>query len=598
MNRLIPLIFAIALVCLISNAQAVDVTGAVGDYTSGSFDYTFTKTGYFFVEDDAWENNIWFSATPDKIYYTVKIPSVSVGSYTVPIKYKRAYKESCTVWNVTKDCYAEETVDVDSFSVTVTETVAEIREVPLPKSGLLQINQMLTSEAGFSISVSEIGAESAIINMVNCNEVSRNIAYEDNATFTCGSCTVVVKPDYRFLDSVGTEHIKLRLYSDCFNYLMTLSGEGIDTPSDCEIDIQIIGNAIRGQALTILTKNKETGKSIRANVIMTDSSIYTEDQLFVTSQPWEGVGKASFDVASEAPVTILARNEELDCEGQYIINTLSGELILPNATNGDEPEDLPVLEIKDMVEEVYEDTCFTGKVYADDSIVTNDDVSGDVVRIKKPEADEYTLKTKINDSDVFSVCVGSKMGKWTLKASFEGYEDSDEYIVTVREPREKVIVLAKLNYGTYYMPPEQIPPIVPGTALLIILSDEDNFTVEENIEIEVEFAGEKTTMGLTGGFGMYTPPKDKLGEIIFRIPQSDKYEAWSSGPVMVVEGAGFDWVWEYLMYGGVAFVIIVLVIFGIRRKRKGGGRGKGLAWNPGASDASPGPMEEEFDISD
>lgn len=590
---LFSLITFLFLVNIVSVSAEITIIGATSEYVSGSFSHSTNNVGYFFVNKTNWENT-WFSFTSDTVYYTLKIPLINVGSYNIPIYLKTAYKESCTIGNITTECYAEKTEHIDDFSIDITEVPQEMKEVPLPNNGLIPSMETVISSGGFQFSP-QVGVASTIINTDNCKTTGISINYGDTDTIMCGTedeCEIEIKAEYPFTDTSGNNYVKMRMTTNCYVYTYSLSGTGgtggITPSGSCdEIKITITGTATRGRQLRLTTTNQD-GKKIPARIIVMDSNPDVEDQLFVTNDPWDGIKRIHISEASMAPITIDAENPDLgeNCYGSEMITKIEGQLILPNETT--EPEDLPKLEIRDMVEEVYKDSCFVGKVYADDSLVTNDDVSGDVVRIKKPEADEYTLKTKINDSDVFSVCVGSKMGEWTLKASYDGYEDSEEYTVTVREPREKVIVLAKLNYGTYYMPPEQLPNIPPGTSVLVILSDEENYTVEESIEIEVEFAGESIQMGLTGGFGMYTPPKGIIGEIIFRIPQSDNYEAWSSGPIMVVEGGGMDWVYEYVIYGAVAFIILILLILILRRR---GGGGKIKESEPKEDEVSHGEMQ-------
>lgn len=386
-----------------------------------------------------------------------------------------------------------------------------------------------------------------------CNADTLNIPFFDNRSTTCQGCDVTFEADKPDKTS-KTDYAVLGLYSNCYDY--SFDGEGSSSSSgDCTgISIQPIGTATRGQSLLITTKD-QNGNAIAANLILTDSNPETTDQTLITNQPWPGIGSVLIDEAAIEPITILARNEELDCEGQRIITTLQGQLISP-----DEEEGTNQLIINGLPEEAHIGNLINGTVVDSEGNLVTD--KNEIVKIKNPSGS--SLKTNTDQNGMFKF-YGGELGNYIVKASFSGFKDSDNITVNVRHPRKEITPLVTVNnkqpidnvlYTGQTVDIGLYEDCVPGQTSCSRISDTVTGTVTNG--------GSKSKVTFNNGWTSYTLTEE--GQLSIVIDQSDNYKQASKTYRVM---AGFNPA-VFLIPGIFVVVVIVLGVIVKTKGRKGG----------------------------
>ena len=561
-------------------AGAIQLNGAVGEMVETKITYTIgSGVKSFYLNDTEFKKSttFYYDESSNDLFLTMIIPSKAVGTYPLQIMVDRAYSG-------VNSTYTKETNSVASIELTITSTPQKIKETTLPNGGLIEEGRSLSSSAGFSIIPQNVGEGSVIVNTINCNENAVPINYGGNHTFKCASdsCDVKVNPSFKFTDSGGTNFVKMKIYTNCYTHSISTNTTSIGGCN--EIKIQPTGTATRGQNLLISTRTN-LGKPVKSNVLITDSSPHTEDTALVTNIPWDGLGKIYIDEASIPPLTILARSEELDCEGTYVITDLGGQLISPEEQQTS-TENMKTLVIAGIPEEVIINTIIEATLTAGDDTLT--DLNSGVL-IEDPNQEK--LKTGTNLNGKFSFTAG-KIGTYNIKAIVNGYKNSTVYSMKVREPR-KQITIGLFSDGRRIFPTEDV---IVGQEIDIVVYEGDCSSfdgtcslINESVVGSVVAGGVQYSIPIDGGMGEFVI--NSTGVHSISVPESYSYMKKETSANAV---EGYDWTMVIFV---IVLVVVVIIIFIIIVKRKGGSSSSPeVGYDPGATGVPPGEQIEEFDV--
>lgn len=537
------------LVLFSGQANAIDVEGAEGEWKTVSFDYNVPDSCIesFYINDANFfdTTSTRYRDSQETVDVIIQIPDIGLGDYNFDV---------FVSGNCTGVGYPTTLGEIDVTIINAPAGGGEVMFVsldPIPDG-----NTMYSDNKPFSFTV-DITSTRYELDLDGCNADTLNIPFFKNRSTTCQGCQITFeaeKPD----KTASTDYAILNAYSDCYEY--SLDSETTKTNSgECtEISIQPIGTATRGQSLLITTKD-QNGKAISANLILTDSTPETTDQTLITNQPWPGIGSVLVDKAAIEPITILARNEELDCEGQRIITTLQGQLITP-----EEDKNTNQLVINGLPSESHIGTLINGTVVdGEGNLITN---KNEIVKIKNPSGS--SLKTNTDQSGMFKF-YGGELGDYIIHASYSGYTSSDNITVNVRNPRKDLTPLVTINNK---QPVDNLlytdQTIDVGLYENCDSSNNACTRIDETMTGTITNGASASKVTFTNGWTSYTPTNE--GQLTITIDKSNNYlEATKNYRVL----AGFD-----MMFVGsiVFFIIAAVVVLALVLKIKGRGGGENI----------------------
>ena len=537
MKKYILMLNFIFLTFLASSVNALEIEGAVGEWKSTSYDYSFSGVGEFYTNDTNFKNNMYFYYDSDnqKLKISVLIPDLAVGTYSVPIYIKRAYSGTNNTFSTSESL-------VTNIDVSIISVPTELKEMLLPQNGLIPEGMVLRIK-NFEIIPSMIGQSSVVFNTNNCQESDFSVDYGEEKTIICGSsdeCNIKFTPEYMFTDTSGNNYVKISLKTNCYTYSVSIQGEsGEVTTSGCgTISISVIGQATRGKTMLVHTTT-EGGKDIVAKVVMTDAEGNT--QAFQTNNPFEGYGQILIPQDADVPLILLASKE--GCEtGKLQINELKGQLIKEE----EQEESAKKLVINNLPSEALVNSIVSGTLLDNDGNLITDKER--VIYITDP--DNAKLKTNTDSSGNFKFYAG-KLGKYIITASLSGYQDSENYTVTVRKPRKNVTLLAFKNG-------EMITTASVGDIIDFGIYYE-NKKVDTDVTGKVRINGKETDIRFTNGAATYKV--EDSGILRVSIPQTSEYNS-EEMTIKIEESFNFNMV----IYAFIIIVLIVAIIYVLSRK--------------------------------
>lgn len=347
-----------------------------------------------------------------------------------------------------------------------------------------------------------------------------------------------------------------------------------DDTTECgTLQISLIGVATRGK-MAIIRVSDGNGDAIIATVSVTDPMGNAE--ILITNSPTKGFGSFKIPEDADVPIVLIAFAENCN-SGTYTVNELKGEKLSPE----DEDEILPILRIDGLPEESMHNVAFNGTVIDSDGNLIASEIS---VIVTTPSGS--VVKAQTNTVGVFKVW-GANIGNYVVRAELDGYEDSPDYAVNVRNPRVPMYILAFRN-GHH---------VTDG----VVYTDEvvsfglysNNQRVNDTVSGTVEVNGKGDSVEFTNGVLSYRVPE----EGVIRVMTSQSYN-YLEADVLDLESvsSGFGWLWIVIVV--VALVVVIILIL-VLLKRRGGTTGPDMGFRSGESGSTSAPMEfessDEFD---